>query len=103
MQSTGAKDHLKAFNDQLKAAAATHNEEAKAHIAVALSHAQAAKAELHAKLQADRANDATNLHETLGKLDEATAAAKSALDAKGAQVADHLKTSIAAAQAALAK
>jgi hypothetical protein len=103
MQTTSAKDHLKALNDQLKAAAAARDEEAKAHITAALSHAQAAKAELQAKLQVDHTNGAANLHKTLGKLDEATAAAKSALDSKGAQVQDHLKASVAAVQAALAK
>jgi hypothetical protein len=104
MQTVSAKDHLKALNDQLKAAVAARDEEAKTHILAALSHARAAKAELQAKLQADRANnDVANLHETLGKLDEAAAAAKIALDSKGAQVKDHIKASLVAAQAALAK
>ena len=101
MKTLSAKDHLQALNEQLKAAMAAHNDEAKAHIQAALSQAEAARAELQAKL--DRANDASKLHNTLGKLDEATATAKKALDAKGAQVKDHLKASIAAAQAALAK
>lgn len=103
MQTTNQKDHLKALNDQLQAAIATHNEEAKAHITAALSHAQAAKTELQAKLRADHATNAASLQKTLDKLNEATAAAKSALSAKGTGVEEHLKASIAAAQAALAK
>jgi len=103
MQTVSAKDHLKALNDELKTAVAARDGEAKAHIEVALSHAQAAKAALQAKLQVDHANDAASLQKQLRKLDEATAAAKSALDAKGAQAKEHLTASIAAAQAALAK
>ena len=103
MQTVNVKDHLRAVNDQLKAAAAARGDETKAHIQAALSHAQTARAELQTKLQADRANDAANLKQTLGKLDEATAAAKKALDAQGAQVKDHLTASIGAAQAALGK
>jgi len=103
MQTVSAKDHLKALADELKTAVAARDEDAKTHIAAALSHAQAAKAELQTKLQDDRAKNAAKLHKTLSNLDEATAAAKGALDAKGARVKDHLKASIAAAEAAREK
>lgn len=103
MQTADAKTHLKALNDQLKAAAAAGDQKAKEHIAAALSHAQAAKAELQANLETKRASNAASLQKSLAKLDEATTAAKDALNAKGAEANDRLKASIAAAKAALAE
>ncbi|MBV8196803.1 MAG: hypothetical protein JO263_01600 [Candidatus Eremiobacteraeota bacterium] len=100
-QTQTVKEHLKAFNDQLKAAVDKNDEKAKEHIRTALKHADQAKAELHAYLKADREQTKADAQAALDKLQKATHSAKAAMDAKGADIQTHIKKSLADAKAAL--
>lgn len=90
MQTQTAKEHLKALHDELRTAAEKRQEAAKS-----------AKTELEVKLNSGNVRDKANVQQALERLEEAAAAAKSAADAKGAEVQEYLKQSVAAAKAAL--
>jgi hypothetical protein len=101
VQTQSIKENLQSLHDELKAAVSKSDADAKSQIRTAIAHADAAKAELQARIKADNVKDKASAQKAMDKVQEAARAAKAAIDAKGADIQTHLKQSVAAAKAAL--
>ena len=103
MQTQTAQEYLEALHAQFKAAAAKGDESAKAQLRGVLAYAQAAITQLQATLKSSDPDDKANADQTLQKLQEATAAAKTAAGAQAAQILAQIEQSLTAVKAAFEK
>ena len=101
MQPQTTQEYLDALRAQFKAAAQKGDESAKEQLASVLAYSQGAITQLQAMLNSSNPDDKANADQTLQKLQNATAAAKTAANTQAAQILAQIEQGLAAVKAAL--
>jgi len=97
------KEHLKAFNDQVKAAGEKQDEQAKAAIKSAMGHLEAAQRELDAHVKSNAAQDNDTRQVMRQHLQTALQNSNEALKEKGANLRKSIRGALDATDFILTK
>jgi predicted phage gp36 major capsid-like protein len=100
-QTPSVKDHLRAFNEQIKAAAEKNANDSKDELRRGLQHLDAAKAQVQKDISTDNAIRKQEAQEMLAKIEELAETARRSLNDTGNSLREHIKAIAAKSKSAI--